>query len=198
MLESLTKRINQDENTVAEREAIVECSQIGTLHSDIEKVSFIKDCVNDNTDELKQKLASVELSKDIPMEANMEKLVQAAKAPLTESTLIESVVSTSKTLTITKADYEDLKKCIKTIKNESVDENEKTACVKRIKKFLTACVKGISKCHDDKPVDAFITSIIRELMNVYNCRPVCHDYKEDMTKKAMIILQLNTLSKVIK
>lgn len=195
MLETLTKRINQDENATVEREAVVECSQIGTLHSDIEKVSFIKDCVNDNTDELKQKLASVELSKDIPMEANMERLVQAAKSPLTESTLVESVVSTSKTLTITKADYEDLKKCIKTIKNESANDAEKKDSVKKIKSFLKACVKGISKCHDDKPADAFIISIVNSLCTIYDCKVDCH---EEVTKKAMLILKLNALSKSIK
>ena len=42
MLEKLTKKINQDENDIALKETMVECSQIGTMHSDIEKVAFIK------------------------------------------------------------------------------------------------------------------------------------------------------------
>ena len=74
MLKNLTKRINQDENALHEREIFVECSHGATLHSVTEKFSFITDD-NVNTDDLKAKLASVKLSDEITVEENIENIL---------------------------------------------------------------------------------------------------------------------------
>lgn len=192
MLKNLTKRINQDENALHEREIFVECSHGATLHSAIEKFSFITDD-NVNTDDLKAKLASVKLSDEITVEENIENILTAARS---EGIITESVVSTSKSISMTKDDYNDLTEAIAIVKKSTSSDEEKKEAKKKIKSFLLTCARELRKCNDDRPADALVTAAINRLCSAYDCKK---DYDVDkLSKKEILILKLNALAKVIK
>ena len=112
MLTNLIKRINKDENLELNKEVFVECSHMGTMHSHIDKFAFIDQ--NVNYEDLKDKLSGVTLTDTDTIENNMDKLVSAARS---RNVITESVVSTSKTISITKEDYDNLCNLLKILKN---------------------------------------------------------------------------------
>ena len=190
MLTNLIRRINKDENLELKKEVFVECSYIGTMHSHIDKYAFI----NPNIDygDLKEKLASVTLSDTDTIECNMDKLVTAAKSP---KVMTESVVSTSKTICITKEDYDNLSEALKVLKRASADKDERKDAKATIKSFLKACTSEVRKCDDNRPADALVTAMVNKLCKAFECE-IKKDDKE-ITKKALLVLKLNALAKAI-
>ena len=189
MLTNLIKRINKDENLELKKEVFVECSHIGTMHSHIDKFAF----VNPNTDfeDLKQKIAAVSLSDENTVENNMDKLVAAARS---EEIMTEAVISTSKTISMTKTDYDDLSESIRILGKVSSEKDERKEAKNKIKSFLKACTSEVRKCNDERPADALVTAMINKLCKAFECK--VNDNKE-ISKKALLVLKLNALAKAI-
>lgn len=189
MLSNLTARLNKDENMIHEREIFTECSVNSSNDTIIDKIN--KD--NYNIEDLKLRLLNVQLSDCDSVETNVQKLVDAAKA---NETIIESVVSTNKSISITEKDHEELLSNIKVIQNNDSDESDKKEAKKRIKSFLKVCNKQIAKCNDDNPADAFIISIINKLCRVLDCK-IDINKDEKLTRKAELIIKINAIAKNI-
>ena len=189
MLTNLIKRINKDENIELKKEIFVECAHIGTMHSHIEKFAFI----NPNSDygNLKEKLATVTLCDTDSVETNMEKLLAAARS---NGVMTEAVISTSKTISMTKDDYDNLCDMVKILTRASSDKDERKDAKNKIKSFLKACTTEVRKCDNDRPADALVTAMVNKLCKAFDC--VINDDK-DITKKALLVLKLNALAKAI-
>ena len=191
MLSGLIKRINKDDNLELKKQVFVECANIGAMQSHIEKFAFIKDTDTDFED-LKTKLESITLCDTDTISANMDRLVETAKADL--SSLTEAVVSTAKTISMTKKDFDELSELIKVFKRESSDRTEKKNAKSKIKSFLKVCNSELRKCDDNRPADALVTAMINKLCKAFDC-----DVKNDkeITKKALLGLKINALAKAI-
>ena len=191
MLSGLIKRINKDDNLELKKQVFVECANMGAMQSHIEKFAFIKDTDTDFED-LKTKLESVTLCDTDTITTNMDRLVETAKADL--SSLTEAVVSTAKTISMTKKDFDELSELIKVLKRESSDRTEKKNAKSKIKSFLKVCTSELRKCDDNRPADALVTAMINKLCKAFDC-----DVKNDkeITKKALLSLKLNALAKAI-
>lgn len=189
MLTNLIKRINKDENLELKKEVFVECGHIVTIHPHIEKFAFID--TNKNFSDLKEKLSSVQLSDTDTVETNMDKLVTAARS---NEVMTEAVISTSKTISMTKEDYDNLCELVKVLRKESSDKADKKEAKSKIKSFLKACISEVRKCNDDRPADALLTAMVNKLCNAFDCE--VKDDKE-MTKKALLSLKLNAIAKAL-
>ena len=189
MLTNLIKRINKDENLELQKEVFVECSHIGTMHSHIEKFAFI----NPDKDfgDLKQKLEAVTLSDTDTVEHNMDKLVAAAKS---NEVMTEAVISTAKTLSMTKEDFDNLSELIKVLGKVSSEKDERKNAKNKIKSFLKACTSEVRKCNDERPADALVTAMVNKLCKAFDCKV---DDNKDISKKALLVLKLNALAKAI-
>lgn len=189
MLTNLINRINKDENIQLEKEVFVECGHVGTMHSHMEKFSFINP--NTNFDDLKEKLAAVTLSNTDSVECNMDKLVAAARS---NGVMIEAVISTSKTIIMTKEDFDALSECIKVLNRASSEKDERKAAKNKIKSFLKACTSEVRKCNDDRPADALVTAMVNKLCKAFDCEV---DDDKEISKKELLSLKLNALAKAI-
>ena len=194
MLTNLIKRINKDENSELQKEALVECAYTGTMHSHIDKFAFIDQ--NKDFGDLKDKLSGVTLCNTDNVQSNMDKLVAAARAPqVLNDTMTEAVVSTAKTISMTKEDFDNLSELLKVLKKASADKNERKDAKNKIKAFLKACTSEVRKCDDNRPADALVTAMVNKLCKAFECE-VKKDEKE-ISKKALFALKLNALAKAI-
>ena len=189
MLTNLIKRINKDENLELKKEVFVECAHAATMHSHIEKFGFIDS--NVEFEDLKTTLESVELSDTDTVECNMDRLVNAAKSP---ETITEAVISTAKTISITKSDYDNLSELLTVLKKASSDKEERKNAKTKIKAFLKACTSEVRKCDDNRPADALVTAMVNKLCKAFDCEI---KNNEDISKKALLVLKLNALAKAI-
>ena len=189
MLSNLIKRINSDENTALEKEVFVECGYIGTMHSHIGKFAFINP--NVEFDDLKQKLSNVTLDKTDSVETNMDKLVAAARG---NGVMTEAVVSTAKTIAMTKEDFDTISELVKVLSKASSDKKERKDAKAKIKSFLKACTSELRKCDDDRPADALVTAMVNKICKAFDCEV---DNNKEITKKALLSLKLNALAKAI-
>ena len=193
MLTNLIKRINKDENRELDRQIIVECAHAASMSSHIEKFGFIDSDVN--CDDLKATLEAIELSDSDSVEVNMDKLLEGARSP---ETILEAVVSTSKTISMTKEDYDELLELLKVLKKSTSEPEDKKNAKTKIKSFLKACAKEIRKCDDNRPADALVVAMINKLCNVFDCTiENSNDADEKITKKALLALKINALAKAI-
>lgn len=191
MLTNLIKRINKDENLELKKEIFVECAHIGTMHSHIEKFAFIDP--NKDFGDLKDKLSNVTLSDTDSIEQNMDKLLAAARGG--NVVMTEGVISTAKTISITKEDYDELSELLSVLKKASSEKDERKEAKNKIKSFLKACTSEVRKCDNDRPADALVTAMINKLCKAFECE-VNKDEKE-ISKKALLVLKLNALAKAI-
>ena len=155
----------------------------------IEKFAFItpdKDC-----EDLKQKLSGVTLSNSDSIDTNMDKLVTAARS---NEVITEAVISTSKTISMSKDDFDSLTEQIKVLNKASSEKDERKNAKNRIKAFLKACTSEVRKCNDDRPADALVTAMINKLCKAFDCKV---EGKDGITKKALLALKLNALAKAI-
>ena len=190
MLSGLIKRINKDDNFELKKEVFVECANMGTMQSHVEKFAFIN-TTDTNFEDLKAKLETVTLCDTDTINDNMDKLVEIAR---TDISLTEAVISTAKTISMTKSDFDSLTELIKVLKKESSEKDERKNAKSKIKSFLKSCVKEIRKCDDDKPADALVTAMVNKLCKTFNCEI---ENNKDITKKALLTLKLNALAKAI-
>lgn len=189
MLTNLIKRINKDENLELEKEVYVECSYAGTMHSHIDKFAFINPTTE--FEDLKQKLSAVSLSNTDSIDHNMDKLVAAARA---HEVMTEAVISTSKTISMTKEDFDNLSELIKVLGKASSEKDERKEAKNKIKSFLKACTSEMRKCNDERPADALVTAMVNKLCKAFDCKV---DDNKEISKKALLSLKLNALAKAI-
>ena len=119
----------------------------------------------------------------------MDRLVQAARSP---ETITEAVISTAKTISMTKEDYDNLCELLKVLKRVSSDKDERKDAKNKIKAFLKACTTEVRKCDDDRPADALVTAMVNKLCTAFECEVKKDD---NASKKAIFVLKLNALAK---
>lgn len=180
MLESLIKRLNEDD---------INEMKINALFENVD-FTFSKEYSDEEIDKLESALECVDITNDDSLESSIDRLVEAAADP--DKILTESVVSTSKSITITTDDYNAI---IELAKNYSkLEGDEKSAALKKFKSFVNSVSRSIRKCNDDNPADAKILAVIKKLCRIFDTKVET----SAETRKAQTIETLNALKKSLK
>lgn len=191
MLTNLMNRLNKDSNEEFNRNILVECGVSASVINPADKI-IENDTDNVYVDDLKTKLANVKLSETDSIEDNASKIVAAAKNATVA--INEAVVSTSKSINMTKEDYKTLLEMLDRLKKESCEDRD--LCIKKIKSFLKAVTKELPKCNDDKPADALVIAMVNKMCKHYDCIPEFDN--DEITNKYKLIAKVNALAKVVK
>lgn len=185
MLEAFTARLNESYNEDAERSIMTECGDFDPNCSMICPIS------QEEMDLFKQALNTVDVNPIDSPEANVAKLKNAVMNPA--RTITEAVISTSKSISMTKEDYENYMDMIDSYKAAD-SETEKKLYVKRFKKFVSTVATELRKCNDERPADALIVALVNRLCRLYKVEV---DENKDQTMKYRLTKKLNALAKAM-
>lgn len=183
MLNSLIKRLNKDENDSIKRTIITESSQFDT---DINP-ELLRPVSAEEISELTEAINSIELSDEESSYEQLCKLESAISDP--RQTITESVVSTSKQITMTKEDYNTLCEMVK--KYKSATDSEKRQYVRKFKDFIRKVNTELKKCNDERPADALITAFVNKLCKLYDVEVDV----DDVSAKYKLVAKINALAK---
>lgn len=185
MLEAFTARLNKSYNEDVERSIMTECGDFDP------NCSMICPSTEEEMELFKQALNTVDINPIDSPEINVAKLKNAVMNPT--KTITEAVISTSKSISMTKEDYENYVDMIDSYKKAD-NENEKKLYVRRFKKFISTVATELRKCNDERPADALIVALVNKLCRLYNIEI---DDDKDQPMKYRLTKKLNALAKAM-
>ena len=181
MLESLIKRLNKDDINEMKDNALFE---------NIDFTDIPETYSKEDLDELESALECVSITDNNSLDSTIDRLVEAATDP--DKILMESVVNTSKNITITTDDFTEMIELVN--KYSSLKGDEKTAALKKFKSFVNSVLRNIRECNDDNPADAKILGLCRKLCRIFDVK--FNNTAE--TRKLQVIESLTQLKKSLK